>query len=61
VNSEKRVSKIWWYKFSFAGQVIRESSKSASKTVAKDAERARRREMELHSKARESSSVFRSC
>ncbi len=37
---------VWWYKFRFAGQMIRESSKSESKTVAKDAERARRREME---------------
>jgi integrase len=37
---------LWWYKFQFAGQVIRESSKSESKTVAKDAERARRRTLE---------------
>jgi hypothetical protein len=37
---------VWWYKFRFAGQVIRESSKSASRTVAKEAERARRRELE---------------
>lgn len=37
---------VWWYKFRFAGQIIRESSKSESKTVAKDAERARRRELE---------------
>jgi integrase len=37
---------VWWYKFHFAGQVIRESSKSQSKTVAKDAERSRRRELE---------------
>jgi len=37
---------VYWYKFRFAGQVIRESSKSESKTVAKDAERARRREVE---------------
>jgi integrase len=36
----------WWYKFRFAGQMIRESSKSESKTVAKDAERVRRRELE---------------
>ncbi len=36
----------WWYKFRFAGQVVRESSKSESKTLAKDAERARRRELE---------------
>ena len=47
VKGEKKVSDIWWYKFTFAGQGIRESSKSSSKTVAKDAERARRREMEL--------------
>jgi len=37
---------VWWYKFRFAGQMIRESSKSESKTIAKDAERARRRELE---------------
>jgi hypothetical protein len=37
---------VWWYKFRFAGQMIRESSKSASRTVAKDAERVRRRELE---------------
>ena len=36
----------WWYKFWFNGQLIRESSKSDSKTVARDAERARRRELE---------------
>jgi hypothetical protein len=46
VNGEKRISNIWWYKFTFADQVIRESSKSDSKTIAKDAERAHRREME---------------
>ena len=37
---------VWWYKFRFGGQMIRESSKSESKTVARDAERARRRELE---------------
>jgi len=37
---------VWWYKFRFAGQMIRETSKSESKTVAKDAERARRRQLE---------------
>ena len=34
--------KIWWYKFYFAGQLIRESSR----TVAKNAESQRRRELE---------------
>jgi integrase len=38
---------VWWYKFWFNGQLIRESSKSESKTVARDSERARRRELEL--------------
>jgi hypothetical protein len=37
---------VWWFKFRFAGQVIRESSKSDSKTIARDAERTRRRELE---------------
>jgi integrase len=36
----------WWYKFRFASQEIRESAKTKSKTVAKDAQRARRRELE---------------
>jgi integrase len=36
----------WWFKFRFAGRMVRESSKSRSKTVAKDAERIRRRELE---------------
>ena len=37
---------VWWYKFWFNGQLIRESSKSDSKTLAKDAEHARRRDLE---------------
>lgn len=37
---------VWWYKFRFANQVIRETSKSESKTIAKEAERARRRQLE---------------
>lgn len=41
-----RRGNVWWYKFRFAGQLIRESSKSESRTIAKDAERARRRELE---------------
>ena len=41
-----RRGEVWWYKFQFAGQVFRESSKSESKTIARDAERSRRRELE---------------
>ena len=37
---------IWWYEFWFAGRRIRESSKSPSKTVAKNAEHKRKRELE---------------
>ena len=37
---------VWWYKFYFAGQFIRESTKSTSKTLAKNAETQRRRELE---------------
>ncbi len=37
---------VWWYKFYFAGQFIRESSRSTSKTVAKNSEAQRRRELE---------------
>ena len=41
-----RDSKVWWYDFIFEGQRVRESAKTRSKTVAKDAEKARRRELE---------------
>src|SRR5437899_2916504 len=41
-----RRGKIWWYEFWFAGQRIQESSRSASKTVARAAEQKRRRELE---------------
>jgi integrase len=39
--------RIWWYRFNFAGQLIRESSKSTSKTIARQAEQQRRRGLEL--------------
>lgn len=37
---------IWWYEFLYAGQRVRESAKTTSKTVAREAERKRRRELE---------------
>ncbi|MBZ5565681.1 MAG: site-specific integrase [Acidobacteriia bacterium] len=37
---------IWYYSFEFGGKRIHESSKSTSKTVAREAERARRRQLE---------------
>jgi len=42
-----RRGNTWWYKFTINGQLIRESAKTNSKTVAKGAELARRRELEL--------------
>ena len=37
---------VWWYEFWFAGRRIQESSKSPSKTVARNSEQKRRRELE---------------
>ena len=37
---------IWYYSFEFGGRHVHESSKSTSKTVGRDAERSRRRELE---------------
>jgi hypothetical protein len=34
-----RRGEVWWYKFRFSGQSIRESAYTNSKTVARDAER----------------------
>ena len=41
-----RRGNVWWFKFVFADRTFRESSKSTSKVVARDAERQRRRELE---------------
>lgn len=38
---------VYWFKFRFQGQLIRETARTGSKTVAREAERARRRELEL--------------
>ena len=37
---------VWWYAFQFAGRRIRESSKSTRKTIAQEAEKNRRLELE---------------
>lgn len=36
----------WWFKFRFAGRLYRESAKTTSKTLAREAERQRRRDLE---------------
>ncbi len=38
--------KMWWYEFRFAGQLVRESARTRSKTMARRAEDARRRMLE---------------
>ena len=38
--------KTWWYRFQFGGRIIHESTKTQSKTVAREAEKARRRQLE---------------
>jgi hypothetical protein len=40
-------SGTYWFKFLFQGQIIRESAKTDSQRVAREAERARRRDLEL--------------
>jgi len=42
-----RRGNVWWYKFKFGGREFQETSRSTSKTVARDAERVRRRELEF--------------
>ena len=45
-TGERKAASVWWYKFYFAGQFIRESSKTTSKTLAKQAEQKRHRDLE---------------
>jgi integrase len=45
-TGEKKASKTYWYHFTFAGRHIQESTKSTRRTVARDAEKKRRLELE---------------
>jgi len=38
--------RVWWWKFQLAGRTYRESTKTRSKSLARDVERTRRREIE---------------
>jgi len=38
--------RFWWYRFRFGGRIVHESTKTTSKTLAVQAERQRRRELE---------------
>jgi integrase len=41
-----RRGEVWWYKFRFAGRVFRESAKTSSKALARQAERKRHQKLE---------------
>ncbi len=43
---EKPEGGAWWYRFRFAGRVIHESSRSQSLSIAREAEKQRRRKLE---------------
>jgi integrase len=45
-TGETKQARVWWYHFSFAGRRVQESSKSTRKTIAIDAEKKRRLELE---------------
>ena len=45
-TGKQKHTKVWYYEFIFAGRLIKKSSKTTSKTVAREAERHRRRELE---------------
>lgn len=42
-----RRGKTYWYKFRFGNRLIRTSAKTNSKTVAKEAEKKHRRDLEI--------------
>lgn len=41
-----RRGQVWWYKFNFAGRTFRESTKTSSKALARQAERKRHQQLE---------------
>lgn len=45
-TGKTKQSRVWWYEFVFAGKRIRESAKTTRKTVATEAEKRRRAELE---------------
>jgi integrase len=45
-TGKKKTSAVWWFKFIYAGKLIRESAKTTRKTVAGEAEKRRRLELE---------------
>lgn len=58
-TGKKKQQAVWWYHFTFAGKRIQESSKSTRKTVALEAEKKRRAELERGFNAVEEKRVLR--
>ena len=45
-TGEQKESRVWWYEFLFAGKRVRESAKTTRKTVALEAEKRKRLDLE---------------
>jgi integrase len=45
-TGKQKKSKVWWFKFNYAGKPIRESAQTTRKTIAGEAEKRRRLELE---------------
>lgn len=45
-TGKQRQSAVWWYEFIYSGQRIRESAKTSRKTIAVEADKRRRLELE---------------
>jgi integrase len=45
-TGKQKTAALWWYEFTFAGKRVREPSKSTRKTIAVEAEKRRRLELE---------------
>ncbi len=45
-TGERKQAAVWWYDFIYAGRRICESAKTTRKTIAKEAEKKRRLELE---------------
>lgn len=45
-TGEQKRSKVWWYEFTIAGKRVRESAKTTRKTIAQEAEKNKRLDME---------------
>jgi integrase len=45
-NGKVKRERTWWYRFRFGGRIVHESAKTTNKTIAREAEKMRRRQLE---------------